>query len=58
MQVPMHPRHYGRPAEGVDVIQLELVQLTYTDERSQRYDAARAGRLQGLLRKPLKAAVG
>lgn len=50
-------RHYGRPAEGVDAIQLELAQLTYMDERSQRYDAVRAGRLQGLLRKMLVAAL-
>jgi N-formylglutamate deformylase len=50
-------RHYGRPAEGVDAIQLELAQLTYMDERSQRYDALRAGRLQGLLRKMLLAAL-
>ncbi len=50
-------RHYGRPAEGIDAIQLELAQLTYMDERSQRYDAVRAGRLQGLLRKMLLAAL-
>lgn len=50
-------RHYGRPAEGIDAIQLELAQLTYMDERSHRYDAVRAGRLQGLLRKMLVAAL-
>jgi len=50
-------RHYGRPAQGVDAIQLELAQITYMDERSQRYDAVRAGRLQGLLRKMLLAAL-
>lgn len=50
-------RHYGRPAEGVDAIQLELAQVTYMDERSQRYDAVRAGRLQGLLKKMLLAAL-
>lgn len=51
-------RHYCRPDEGIDAIQLELSQVTYMDERSQRYDSVRAGRLQGLLRKLLQAAVG
>lgn len=50
-------RNYGRPADGVDAVQLELAQLTYMDERSQRYDAVRAGRLQGLLKKMLATAL-
>jgi N-formylglutamate deformylase len=51
-------RHYGRPDAGVDAIQLELAQLTYMDERSQRYDAVRAGRLQALLRKLFASLLG
>lgn len=50
-------RHYGQPGAGVNAIQLELAQLTYMDERSQRYDAVRAGRLQQLLCKLLQAAL-
>ncbi|MCG6117774.1 MAG: N-formylglutamate deformylase [Aquimonas sp.] len=50
-------RHYGRPHEGVEAIQLELAQSTYMDERSQRYDAVRAGRLQALLRRMLELVV-
>lgn len=51
-------RHYGRPSEGIEAIQLELAQSTYMDERSQRYDAVRAGRLQGVLRRMLELALG
>jgi N-formylglutamate deformylase len=51
-------RHYGRPGEGIEAIQLELAQSTYMDERSQRYDAVRAGRLQGLLLRMLEVVVG
>lgn len=50
-------RHYGRPDEGVDAIQLELAQCTYMDEGSGRYDAAAASRLQALLTSLLDAAV-
>jgi N-formylglutamate deformylase len=42
-------RHYGRPDEGVDAIQLEIAQCTYMDEASGRYDPALAGQLQSLL---------
>jgi len=51
-------RHYGRPDQGIDAIQLELAQVTYMDERSQRYDAVRAGRLQAVLSRLLLAALG
>jgi hypothetical protein len=42
----------------MDAIQLELAQVTYTDKRSQRSDAVWTRRFQGLLSKPLQAAVG
>jgi N-formylglutamate deformylase len=48
-------RHYGRPASGVDAVQLELAQPTYMDENAVRYDEARAVRLQALLRELLQA---
>lgn len=35
-------RHYGRPAEGVDAVQLEASQRIYMDESSFVYDASRA----------------
>ena len=51
-------RHYGRPAAGVDAVQLELAQLNYMDEDSFAYDALRAARLQELLRRLVQAALG
>lgn len=50
-------RHYGRPAEGVDAVQLELAQSTYMDESTGRYDALRAERLQGVVGSLLRAAL-
>lgn len=48
-------RHYGQPEQGVDAIQMELVQATYMDEDAVRYDASRASKLQPLLRTLLAA---
>lgn len=41
-------RHYGRPAEGLHAIQMELAQTTYltTETTPWRYDAAKAARLR------------
>ncbi|MBW8368594.1 MAG: N-formylglutamate deformylase [Arenimonas sp.] len=50
-------RHHGRPAEGVDAVQLELAQSTYMDEATGRYDASLSQRLQGLVGSLLKAAL-
>jgi N-formylglutamate deformylase len=50
-------RHYGRPGEGVDAVQLELAQKNYMDEDSFAWDEARAARLQPLLRRLLEAAL-
>ena len=51
-------RQYGKPAAGVDAVQLELAQLNYMDEESFDYDERRAARLQPLLRDLLRAALG
>ena len=51
-------RHYGRPDEGVDAVQLELAQRNYMDEDSFEWDPARAARLQPLLRRLVEAALG
>lgn len=48
-------RHYGRPAEGVDAVQLELAQDTYMDEATGRYEPAKAEKLQQLLHSLLRA---
>ncbi|MFC4728733.1 N-formylglutamate deformylase [Coralloluteibacterium thermophilus] len=48
-------RHYGRPAEGVEAVQLELAQRCYMDEDSFGYLPERAARLQPLLRALLDA---
>ncbi len=42
-------RHYGRPADGVHALQIELAQSAYMDEMSAGYDAARAAPLARLL---------
>ena len=48
-------RHYGRPAEGVEAVQLELAQRTYMDESTGRYDRPLAEKLQSLLKVLLRA---
>jgi N-formylglutamate deformylase len=50
-------RHYGRPAEGVDAVQLEISQRNYMNEDSFDWDEAGASRLQSLLRELLETAL-
>jgi len=50
-------RHYGRPEAGIEAIQLEISQRCYMDEASFAWDAAKAERLQPLLRRLLEAAL-
>ena len=50
-------RHYGRPAEGVEAVQLELAQLNYMDEDSFAYLPQRAGPTAALIRRLLQAAL-
>lgn len=50
-------RHHGRPAEGVDAVQLELAQSTYMDEATGRYQPERAARVQALIAELLEAAL-
>jgi N-formylglutamate deformylase len=51
-------REYGRPAEGIEAVQLELAQCNYMDEERFGYDPARASDLQPLLQRLLEAALG
>ncbi len=51
-------RHYGRPASGVDAVQLEISQRCYMDETSFAWDAERAAALTPVLRALLDAAIG
>ena len=48
-------RHYGRPDEGVEAVQLELAQLNYMDEDSYAYADDRASNLQRVVRALLEA---
>ena len=48
-------RHYGRPADGVDAVQLELAQCNYMDEDSFEYIEERAQVLRDVLRRLLEA---
>jgi N-formylglutamate deformylase len=50
-------RHYGKPIEGVDSIQLELAQKNYMDEDSFAYDENKAETLQICLRSLLQLLV-
>jgi N-formylglutamate deformylase len=51
-------RHYGRPADGVHTLQLEMAMSAYLDERApDRYDAARAARLIAVLERLVAALV-
>lgn len=50
-------RHYGRPEQGVEAVQLELAQSTYMDEATGRYDRERAGKLQPVIGSLLRAAL-
>lgn len=51
-------RHYGRPAQGVDAVQLELAQGTYMDEATGVYLPERAQALQALLERLLRLTLG
>ena len=48
-------RHYGRPADGVHALQIELAQSSYMDESGTAYDAGRASPLRELLRALIEA---
>ncbi|KJV27796.1 N-formylglutamate deformylase [Luteibacter yeojuensis] len=48
-------RHYGRPEEGINAIQLELSQITYMDEDSFEYLPKKAARVQVLIGEMLQA---
>jgi N-formylglutamate deformylase len=50
-------RQYGKPADGIDAVQLELAQLNYMDEDSFEYLTTRAAPTQALIRKLLEAAL-
>ena len=48
-------RHYGRPADGICAVQLEIAQRAYMNETTLEYDAARADDLARAIRKLLAA---
>ncbi|MGY0611216.1 MULTISPECIES: N-formylglutamate deformylase [unclassified Luteimonas] len=48
-------RHYGRPEQGVDAVQLEIAQRTYMDETTFDWRPERAAALQPVLRALLEA---
>jgi N-formylglutamate deformylase len=48
-------RHYGKPIEGIEAIQLELVQSNYMNEETFAYDEAKAARVQAVIRTLLEA---
>jgi N-formylglutamate deformylase len=48
-------RHYGRPGDGVEAVQLELAQRTYMDEDNFEYLPVRAAPVQDIIRALLEA---
>jgi N-formylglutamate amidohydrolase len=48
-------RHYGRPANGIHAIQLELAQRAYMNERTGEYDETRAASVRLTLAEMLRA---
>jgi N-formylglutamate deformylase len=48
-------RHYGRPAQSVHAIQLELAQRAYMNEQTREYDDEKASQLRDTLRRMLAA---
>jgi N-formylglutamate deformylase len=50
-------RHYGKPEQGIDTVQLELSQINYMDEATKAYDSERAASTQGLIHRLLEAAL-
>ena len=48
-------RHYGRPADGVHAIQLEIAQRAYMNEATRAYDSAKALSLRQTLQAMLQA---
>jgi N-formylglutamate deformylase len=50
-------RHYGRPADGIEAVQLELVQSNYMDEALGNYDSAKAAQTQDVLESLVRAAL-
>jgi N-formylglutamate deformylase len=51
-------RHFGKPSQGVDAIQLELAQLNYMNEEMFEYNETHAQKLQAVIKKLLEAALG
>lgn len=50
-------RQYGRPGEGIDAVQMELIQRIYMNDAEQEFDEARADRLRPILKQLLELAL-
>lgn len=46
-------RHYGKPLENQQVLQLEMSKINYLDDREQEYHEERAETMRGVLQKTL-----
>jgi len=51
-------RHYGRPAEGIHAVQLELSKATYMNEDTLEFDEKKAGQIRKVLARLLETYVG
>lgn len=50
-------RHFGRPQQGIEAVQLELAQVNYMDEESFLFDSDRASETRAVIRRLLEAAL-
>ena len=44
-------RNFGKPAENVHALQLEMTKVNYMDDSETKYDKARADKMRNLLQK-------
>jgi N-formylglutamate deformylase len=50
-------RHYAKPVEGIETVQLEIAQCNYLNETTFDYDVERATRLQSIIQQLISAAL-
>jgi N-formylglutamate deformylase len=48
-------RHFGKPSQGVNVLQLEMSKVMYMNDAEEKYDEDRAADMRQMLRKVLRS---
>ncbi len=47
-------RHFGKPAQGIHALQLEMSKVMYMDDQEKKYDKERANKMRNLLQSVLE----